>query len=370
MKRFLTFINEQLVISEGGGAQITDVPSEPIPTEHSRQATADVKATMSSINKATGHVLYGKHENALKNNSAFAGSTKAMAEKTPEELKKVKPKGFGDIDVMVPEGSSDKLKGALAVGAKHGPYTVTGIKNVGTQTHVQVKHNKTGAHHQIDLEQKSFHPDTQEPTAFSQMSNNSHWDDMKSGLKGVMHKHLLGAVTGANKHEGVVEGTKRGKPTSEAEPEIRAHTFSVAKGLREKHKPVIEGGKPKTSGGKPVYTEVKPTEAHYDTDLASIHSKLFGKKPGAGDIESMHSFHGVAKLMKKHLNPEQQRNTIHSFVGKLHDPKERMIGGDKKEDSEMKSHAIGILKQHFPEHFDKSMEQHIQNKRTEFYKSK
>jgi len=374
MKSFLGFLSEETMrkyLSEGGNIEIGGTTSEPLHVKDREQHLKSIHKMLSSVNKSTGHVLFGKHENALKKGTAFAGSTHHLMNPSikTSELHKVKP-SFGDLDVQIPAEHKDHVEKALATGAKHGDYTVVGTKKHGSQISAVMKH-KSGAHHQVDFESKPYDAATHEPTKFSQMSNNSHYGDLKSGLKGVFHKYLLGATTSANKQSGVVQSTKRGKVVHTPEEDIKAHTFSVASGLRQKHTPVIEGGKHKTVGGKLAYHEQKPSESHYDTDLSSIHHKIFGKKPGSGDVEAMHSFHGVAGLMKKHMNSEQQRNVVHSFVNKAYHPKEgQLLSKDHKVDQEMKDHAIHALRQHFPEHFDKPMEAHIRNQRTEFYKNK
>lgn len=352
------FVKEGM-IEEGGNVHIGDQKTVPIDIKDRDRKAKDVQEFMHSVNKHSGHKIFGKDAKSLKTGSAWTGSTVHMMNHklSSHELAKHK-KSFGDVDVMVPHHAEEHVVKALQPGTKHGKFTVQGVKKIGAQHSAVVKH-EDGQHHQIDFEYKDH--EHGEPTKFARWSQNSHLHDLKTGLKGVMHKHLLNSITSAHSTHGIIETTKR-KAIHHEEGEARPHTFAPAYGLRQKHEPALDAaGKQRHEGGLPVFHEHKPAEVKYDTDLHSIHKKLFHKEASPVDIDSMHSFHGTADLMKKHLSHDQIHKTVHSFVNKLY-------GSDARphEDFGQKDHAIDSLKNHFPDHFDAPMKQHIKASKDAF----
>lgn len=261
---------------EGGNIGADGVKPESLSVEDRAKKSEDIRHMAHEMNRKSGHVLYGKHGNAINKGTAFSGSTKHYMDKSikDEDFKKVKPHGTGDVDIQVPREHKEKVEHLLKPGTKHGNFSVVHTKKHGEEISAVMKHHPSGKHHQVDFEYTDFHKKTHEPTEFSQMYHNSHMEDLKHGLKGAHHKMLLSAVT-----------HKDHKPDT---PDNRTHSCGY-QGLKDK----------------------KTGEA--DKDIASIHHKMFGKKADKSDIEHMHSFKGVAHLMKKHLSPEQQKNVVHSY---------------------------------------------------------
>ncbi len=344
------FIKEEKeLLLMGGNVHFGDQKTVPIKIEKRDSRREDVHHFLHSVNKTTGHQLFGKDEKALHSLSAYSGSSRHMMDKniSSHDLGKVK-KTFGDVDVQVPHHSEEHLVKHLTPGSKHGKFTVMGLKKIGAQHSAVVKHDD-GEHHQIDFEYKDY--EHNEPTKFAQWSQNSHMHDMKHGLKGVHHKFLVQSIASADAKHGVIETVGK-KSTKHEEGEIRDHTFSVAHGFRAKHYPVKnEDGSHKHVGDKPVYSEHKPGSVPYDRDLHSIHHKLFGKKPSPVDIDSLHSFHGTVGLIKKHLNPDQHKKVVHSFVNKMYGKQAQRLDKDVDADIKSKDHVINHLAKHFP--FDK-----------------
>lgn len=295
MKKFKEFL------TEGGNVKIGDTSSEPISIGEREKKAKDIKGMLHSINKASGHKLFGKEAKGIESGSIYGGSSHHMMnEKIPtKELKKHK-KSFGDVDVQVPKEHKADVESHLKPGSQHGKFTVVGTHKHGEEITAVMKH-EDGKHHQVDFEYSDFH--NHEPTPFSKLGHISHYEDLKNGLKGAAHKHLLNAVTHANTD--------------------RKYSFSGAKGVKEK----------------------ADKKAPYDTDLSSIHHKLFGKKPTGSDIEDMHSFHGVTRLMKKHFGHEQIGRVIHDYTTSGY---EKGMGA---EGIKMKNKAVKALKKTFPEHF-------------------
>lgn len=339
---------EYVVILEGGNVKIGEEGSVPITAAKRSSRATDIHQMLHSMNKESNHELFGAGAPALKSGTAYAGSTRHMMnpEISDRDIKKYKPT-FGDVDVQVPHTSKETMKGMLAPGKKHGAFTVVGAKGAGNQISAIMKH-EDGEQHQVDFEFKHYDPTTHEPTKLSQFIYNSHWDDIKAGIKGANHKMLVHAF---NSKDGDRTGIVGGKETR-----IQTHVLSEL-GMRAKHIPEMQGSKQKMQDGKPVYTELKPSEATYDTDMHSITSKLLSKNATPKDIEKLHSFHGSMELMKQHFNPDQQRNVIKSYASKIYDK------GFKNQPDEVKSLSLNLMRQHFPEHFDKDMERHIAEKK-------
>lgn len=351
------------LITEGGNVHLGDKKTVPIPIEKRDSRREHVHEFLRSVNKAAGHHLFGKEEKALHSHSAYSGSSRHMMDASiaTHELGKHKKK-FGDVDVMVPHDSEHHLLHALKPGSKHGKFHVVGVRKIGSQ-HTAVVRHEDGDHNQIDFEYKPYK--NHEPTKFAQWSQNSHMKDLKTGLKGVFHKHLLNAVTSAHAKHGIIETIGK-KKTKHEEGEVREHTFSPNHGLRAKHYPVMKDGKHVHHGPHGVYSEHKTGEVPYDQDLHSIHHKLFGKKGSSVDIDSMHSFHGTAGLIKKHLHPSTHKKIVHSFIDKMYGKEARPLDNDHHEDLKVKEHAIGHLRKHLPAAFDAETNKLHHEKKTSF----
>lgn len=336
-------------IHEGGNVKIGEQGADPITAAKRSSRATDIHIMLRGMNKASNHELFGEHENALKSGTAYAGSTRHMMNTTgisDKEIKKYKPT-FGDVDIQVPHTAKSTVQGMLKPGSKHGAFTVVGAKNSGNQTSAIMKHDD-GEHHQMDFEFKHYDPATHEPTKLSQFIYNSHWDDIKQGIKGANHKMLVHALQAKDgDRTAMVDGK---------EVRYQPHVLSEL-GMRAKHIPEMEGSKQKHVNGVPSYRELKPAEATYDTDMHSITSKLLSRNATDSDVSDLHSFGGTIGLMKKHFTPDQQRNTIKSYVNKIYDK------GFRNQPEDVKTKSLNLLKHHFPEHFNKDMDAHIENKR-------
>jgi hypothetical protein len=353
----------------GGNVKIGEQGAEPITMNMRKERRVDVDKMLHSINKHSGHKIFGYGAPSLASGAAYSGSTAHMMDKTlkDDELRKFK-KSFGDIDVMVPHDTEEHLTKALEPGTKHGKFTVVGTKKLGGQVSAIMKH-ADGKHHQVDFEYKNFDKETQEPDDFAKFSQNSDISDMKSGLKGAAHKALILALTSRSGQRGVVEKIKGGKSTYSPTTSIKSHTFSQMKGTRVKHIPSLDkDGKQKEHNGQKVYNELGSENASYNTDLSKVHETLFGVPGKEGDIKAMHSFAGVTKSMKKHLKPEEIRNVVYAFAKSLYNKRSAThMHANPTQDNAMKVHALRELRKQFPEHFDKLMYDKISEKRENYY---
>jgi uncharacterized protein YeaO (DUF488 family) len=330
----------EAVLTEGGNVHFGDSKTVPIKIEQRHERAKDVDHFLRHLNKEHNHEIFGKNEHTLNNHSAYSGSSHHMMNSkiSDAELGKHK-KTFGDVDVMVPHHASKHIE-ALKTGSKYGKFTVQGIKKIGDQHSVVVKH-EDGQHHQVDFEYKE-HDKHGEPTQFAKWSQNSDYGDMKHGLKGVHHKELINAVTSAHGRHGIVQVEKKTK-TTHTPAEIRSHTFSPQHGLRDKHYPIHDAsGHHLHHEGKPVYGEHPP--GGYDKDLHSIHHKLFGKKPSTVDIHDMHSFKGVAHLVNKHFEHHHGQNVAKGYVDRIYG--RGALDKDPHVDKHMKDHSVHELSKH------------------------
>lgn len=241
----------------GGNVKVGDVHATPIKvTEHTRGDVAHdihhmLSAVHDSLHAEHGIHLFGKDKKALNTHSAFSGSSAHLYNKSipDKEFAKHKPK-MGDVDVQIPHKHAVKLGDHLTKGKKFGKYSVAGVSRHGLETTALMKHKDSGETHQVDFEHVDYHKD--EPTKGDQLIHNSHWDDTKAGIKGEHHKSLINSAGG--------EKTK----------------FSNSHGLRSRKDESDPGTK-------------EPEE---------ITKKLFGAKADASHITS---FHGVTRLIKKHI---------------------------------------------------------------------
>ena len=92
-------------------------------------------------------------------------------------------------------------------------------------------------------------------------------------------------------------------------------------GLRQKYEPVVDDatGVAITKEGLPIL-KVRPTEG-YDQSLASIFSKIFGKRLNKRSFKHMEkkfwSFRGLLEIMDKLLNYDEKQTVVDKFIEKL-----------------------------------------------------
>ena len=279
IKSFLSFIveggNVKVKTADGGEAAAAPFPV----TEKNRASRVrDIHGALADLHdqyhKETGEHLFGHNKSGLANRRTYAGSTPSLMDTKgipSPELAKYMPK-VGDVDAQVAHHHKDALAKFLFPGRKMGKYMVVGTKKHGNETSAVLKH-ENGEHHQVDFE--GVHTDENgEPTEGERFLHSADWGDRKKGIKGLHHKILLNALGGAT------------------------HKFSISHGLRPR-----DAGK-----DDPGITE--PTE---------VSKALFGDK---ADHSKIHSFTGVADLIKKHVPPERHHEIVNKFVSSLQQKKD------------------------------------------------
>jgi len=262
----ITFRNYIQSLQEGGAISIGTAKAQPISTKNRKAAQEDVHGMLSdlhnSFQKATGKNLFGKDQKALTTKSAYSGSSAHLNNKdiSDEDLHKVKPT-MGDVDTQVSKEHMADLHKHLTPGSKFGKYSVVGTKKHGAEVSALMKH-ENGEHHQIDFEGVDYHKE--EPTEFESFAHSSPWEDNKAGIKGAAHKILLNAAG-------------------------RDHTkFAITHGMRSR-----------TDDTAPAIKDPRKMSEH-----------LFGKD---ADHSLIHSFHGIAQLVKKHIPAEHHQEIFDKF---------------------------------------------------------
>jgi hypothetical protein len=266
------------LMNEGGNVKVGEHSAEPIHvTELNRdRVQSDIHHTLDalhdSFHREHGIELFGKNKRALHSGAAYSGSTRSLMNKEipHEEFVKNKP-SVGDIDVQIPKEHADKLAEHLKAGKHFGNYHVIGVKKHGLETSALMKHH-SGKIHQFDFEHVKYHQD--EPTQAEQFAHGSAWEDIKAGVKGMHHKTLLNAI-GGDKFK-----------------------FSITHGLKSRE------------------DESDPGES----DPHRISRKLFGFK---ADHEKIHSFIGLADLIKHHV-PKEQHLAIYNKFKEATDSKKKI----------------------------------------------
>ena len=328
----------------------------------------------------------------IENGIAFNGSSEyffKVAEIPDNEFVKYKQK-VGDIDLTIPQEKIFKVWNLLNelegknitdeikyLGHKYSNLETEKAKNL-HQINAVFRYNDGDYKENIQIDFEAVPYENGRPTDWAKFSHNSDWEDIKQGLKGVMHKFALMNLARAKSELGDVyivtkrEAKKLENVTQEEYNEILKSgdkkriakpskskkylnptniAFSVAKGLRIKFKPVkFKDGQDVVINGKPVFIEIPTSESNYETNLETIFEMIFDKKPTKNEFKDFHSFVGLLKLMKKYLD----KNVIEKFFKFL---VEKSLFGDGAQglernnpngDKEIKMKMIDKIFEYFP----------------------
>ena len=206
---------------------------------------------------------------------------------------------------MVPHEAIEKggvLEEILEPGKSYGRYTVLGTKRIGTQLHLLARHVNSQEIHQIDFEGATYEKD--HPSAWNQLSTNSHPEDMMAGLKGVHHKLLLNAAVKATCSIYGIHALQNGKVKSKGRHPY--WTFAVSHGVRrsylDKGRTIVDPDcklTPQTM--YPELYKVSPKDKpEYLTNPETIASLIFGDPRAEID-----SFQGIIRSADKYWDKEK-----------------------------------------------------------------
>lgn len=287
-------------IVEGGNIQVEGGAAAPFAvTERNRWKRAeDAKQALSDMHdqfhkESGGQHLFGVNKSGLENGTTFAGSTRSLMDKNINSADFAKHiSSVGDVDAQMHHEHKKAMDKFLFPGRKFGKYIVLGTKKHGNEISAVMKH-ENGEHHQFDFEGVHTDPKTGEPTPGEQFLHSADWSDRQRGVKGLHHKILINAAGGAEKK------------------------FSITHGLKDRSADAKAPGL---------------------SDPRDVTAGLFGPK---ADVSKIHSFQGVAELIKKHVPPERHPEIYNKFVSSV----EKMKGADH---SKAIAHLGKVLGLHHP----------------------
>jgi hypothetical protein len=257
-----------------------------------------------------------------------------------EKFVKHKP-SVGDIDTMVDEKKREQVELFLntITNKKVGPATLLGFKpNPGGDQFITLwEFSEPPIKIQIDLELVPY--DELGPTTWSKFSHSSDWADLEAGVKGVFHKYLLRAFTTNTLKDRLVQMKTKLKPVKSTDI-----AFAVTGGMRQKYKPVLDGGKQKVVDGLPVYTEVPAKDSTYINSAEGMFELIFGKPPVGGEEKLLGSFMGGLQLANKYLDAAHKKLLLDGFVNTLYgQTAQELYKGDPESDKAEKEVALNTM---------------------------
>jgi hypothetical protein len=343
---------EYRTLQEGGNVQIGDQSAERIDlSKISRDdITPEIEKVLDAFNQAfeaehnipiwTGELFKSKK---FLSGSAFHFFDKAIATADFKQFKNT----VGDIDTQVDSAFEGQVEAFLtaSAGKSFGPAKLIGHKNSAGQSISLWEFPAFKINVQIDLEYVDFA--NGEPTAWSQFSHSSDWDDLKAGIKGVAHKYAIRALTSKTLRDIIILKGKKETPTQVKATDL---AFSVTQGLRVKLEPVMDGDTHRHQDGLQVYREIATKASNYVTDLAVMFEILFDHKPSDKELKQFNSYIGCLELVKRFFSERQQDTFVLGFAHTLWGPgAQGLYRGDAERDLHDKmiaySRAIQVLGQ-------------------------
>lgn len=270
-----------------------------------------------------------------------------------EEFTAKKPK-VGDIDTQVNKEYEGNLEQFLTAnqGKVFGPAKLLGFQRGNEQFSSLWEFTDPPIKVQIDLEFVKY--DKKGPTAWSQFSHSSSWEDLQSGVKGVFHKFLIQSFTTLTNQDFLLRKmVGRGKARVEQDVPTTDNMVSFAVssseggGLRAKYAPVMdERGKPLVINGLPVMQALPP--AGYEQDLGQIFATIFGSRVNSAQLKKVlpktWSFTGLLEVMNMLLDTEEKQKVVDGFVDKLFAPgAQGLYKNDPDRDITEKNAALNLM---------------------------
>jgi len=259
----------------------------------------------------------------VKNGYNFNGSSDAlMNDEIPDEEYTLLKPMLGDIDIMLPDDTKEKVHKFLDT--YKGTSTLKFIGHnkpnkdaIGHQINAifelqskDAKGTVDTVNLQIDFEFVEF--EDGKGSEFSKFAHSSSWEDMKQskfvpGLKGgVAHKLLLRSLFGgASLYKDALVVTPKSTPekivikkTKGVQSELRMLKFSVDRGLRKAYAKFTKGNKHLRQDGKLLYIEVPTKDSSYVKTVQTIAEMVFGELTKT-EHKLFWSYTGLLKLMTK-----------------------------------------------------------------------
>lgn len=270
-----------------------------------------------------------------------------------EEFAAKKPK-VGDIDTQINKENELELEEFLKAnqGKTVGSAKLLGFQRGNEQFSSLWQLTDVPIKIQIDLEFVKF--DQDEPTAWSQFSHSSAWEDLQAGVKGVFHKFLIQSLSVLSKKEFLLRklvGRGKARVEQDVPTEDAMLSFAVSSkeggGLRAKYEPVLDDqGLPLIKDGMQVMRAL-PAEG-YEQDIDKIFLALFGDRIGPKQAKELSkkfwSFVGLADVVNQLLTQDEKNRVFGSFLSKLFAPgAQGLYKNDPKRDAAEKNAALDFL---------------------------
>lgn len=285
----------------------------------------------------------------LKNRKFLSGSSLHFfnTDLSDEEFLRVKPK-VGDIDTQIDKNSKEQVSSWLAnlVNKSVGNAKFLGFESGNEQYSTLWELTNPPIKVQIDLEFVEY--DQGEPTAWSQFSHSSDWQDLSAGIKGVFHKYLMRAFTTNTLKKRYVQ-TKTGK--IQDKPVVSTDiAFAVASGkgggMRQKYEPALDTrtGQPLVKDGLSVYKEIPVAQSEYINDVDKMFEMIFGRRPKGDDAKKLWSFTGGVELANKYLDNDAKEKLGKGFIFTLYGPAAQgLYRNDPNRDRQEKQIALDYM---------------------------
>jgi hypothetical protein len=273
-----------------------------------------------------------------------------------QKFTQLKPK-VGDIDTQVNKELEDEIKTFLTANyhKKIGDTTLLGYSAGNEQFNALFQFENPPMKIQIDFEFGRYSPETNTPDEWFRFSHSSDWADIEAGVKGVFHKYLYRALSGATSKQAYVakmvgRGKARAIQVSDEPETINTASFAVASkqggGVSQKYVPYIDPAtnQPMVKNGLPVMQEVPSAERDYEQRLDKQFFTFFGRNPEPEDTKLQWSFVGTLDLINKYIDQARKPKILEDFLDICFEPGSQMITrDDPKRDAQTKFAAIDLM---------------------------
>lgn len=273
-----------------------------------------------------------------------------------QRFQQLKPK-VGDIDTQVNKELEDEIKAFLTANyhKKIGNATLLGYSAGNEQYNALFQFENPPMKIQIDFEFGRYSPETNTPDEWFRFSHSSDWADIEAGVKGVFHKYLYRALSGATSRQAYVakmagRGKARAIQISDEPETINTASFAVASkqggGVSQKYVPYIDPttNQPMVKNGLPVMQEVPSTERDYEQRLDKQFFTFFGRNPEPEDSKLQWSFVGTLDLINKYIDRAKKPKIVEDFLDICFEAGSQMITrDDPKRDAQTKFAAIDLM---------------------------
>ena len=343
MKSFSSYLRDTFIVMEGGNCPVIDretgkVLASADRVDMSKVNRGQLQSHLVSLFKVLNTKFQAKNKEPIWKNfevvtsgRAFNGSSEHFMDKeiSDEEFREEK-KTMGDVDITIPH---KYLKPLFDLLADHENQRLTKDfiylgqnkkEQHGHQINAVFQLQEPKINMQIDFEGTGY-TDKDEPDEFAKFSHSSNWEDVRAGIKGLGHKHLLVNIARALSEiknavvltpSSPVEPPEKIKISKSASAKMPTNlAFSVDRGVRTKYEPVKNSkGELVKVDGKQAFRELATSDSKYETNVPAIYTMIFNQKPDNEDLSNFRSFSGILRLFKKHNVEKRLVENVFRFM--------------------------------------------------------